>query len=243
MINQNHRGLGKTIEMISLVHTNRAPPNISVTESSTDTLSSGNHSATAKLCLRKNNPQSVTPINDNPPSPTSLVVAPMSLISQWRDEFTRCLPSDRILLYYGQERHSVSVNSLLQDDAPLVLITTYGVLSNDYDRYSRGFQSVFFDTHWWRIILDEAHIIKERSTRVAKAAYALHGDRRWCVTGTPIINRLEDLFSLIHFLKLQPWDNFSLYVVFYLSKTIRGEQTFFFFFCQNMRFPSSIFTV
>ncbi len=47
-------------------------------------------------------------------------------------------------------------------------------------------------------MLDEGHIIKTRNTRQAKAAFALQAERRWVLTGTPIQNKLDDLFSLVH---------------------------------------------
>jgi SNF2 family DNA or RNA helicase len=47
-------------------------------------------------------------------------------------------------------------------------------------------------------VLDEGHIIKTRNTRQAKAAFALQAERRWVLTGTPIQNKLDDLFSLVH---------------------------------------------
>eukprot|EP00928_Gymnodinium_smaydae_P035606 TRINITY_DN25023_c0_g4_i1.p1 TRINITY_DN25023_c0_g4~~TRINITY_DN25023_c0_g4_i1.p1 ORF type:complete len:1193 (+),score=345.81 TRINITY_DN25023_c0_g4_i1:101-3679(+) len=58
---------------------------------------------------------------------------------------------------------------------------------------------------WSRIILDEAHRIKGRTNSTALAAYALQGGFKWCLTGTPLQNRVGELYSLIRFLRLRPY--------------------------------------
>lgn len=60
---------------------------------------------------------------------------------------------------------------------------------------------------WLRVVLDEAHTIKNASTNAARAAFRLHSQRRWCVTGTPIQNSLNDLHSLLKFLRHEPWSS------------------------------------
>lgn len=57
---------------------------------------------------------------------------------------------------------------------------------------------------WFRIILDEAHLIKDRSTSTAKAVFNLVSLNKWCLTGTPLQNRVGELYSLIRFLRIDP---------------------------------------
>lgn len=58
---------------------------------------------------------------------------------------------------------------------------------------------------WHRVILDEAHCIKNPTTLVSRACCALQAERRWCVTGTPIQNSLQDIYALLKFLRHEPW--------------------------------------
>jgi DNA repair protein RAD16 len=58
---------------------------------------------------------------------------------------------------------------------------------------------------WARIVLDEAHKIKGRTTNVAKSIYALRSEYKWALTGTPLQNNVGELWGLVRFLKMQPW--------------------------------------
>ena len=58
---------------------------------------------------------------------------------------------------------------------------------------------------WQRVVLDEAHRIKSRVTSTCQAAFALRAEKRWCVSGTPLQNRVGELFSLVRFLQLKPF--------------------------------------
>ncbi|KAI0361389.1 hypothetical protein OH77DRAFT_1417643 [Trametes cingulata] len=61
--------------------------------------------------------------------------------------------------------------------------------------------------HWFRVVLDEAHSIKETSTVGCRASCDLAADRRLCLTGTPVQNKLDDVYALIKFLRLAPFDD------------------------------------
>jgi DNA repair protein RAD5 len=70
-------------------------------------------------------------------------------------------------------------------------------------------QSPLWLIHWRRIVLDEAHIIKCHTTKISEAVCTLSARFRWCLTGTPIQNSVEDVFPLLRFLKVDPWGTWS----------------------------------
>jgi DNA repair protein RAD5 len=77
---------------------------------------------------------------------------------------------------------------------------------------------------WHRIILDEAHYIKGRIIQTSKAVYNLEGECRWCLTGTPIQNGLNDLFSLVHFIKYPPWSEFECWQRYIIKPHEQGDE-------------------
>jgi len=113
----------------------------------------------------------------------TLVVCPRSVVHNWLGEAKRFRPALRSAAYHGQGRKL--------DESLDLTITTYALLRIDSDALNR--------IDWDTIILDEAQAIKNPDSQAASAAYALTAKCRLVLTGTPIENRLEELWSLMHF--------------------------------------------
>lgn len=82
-----------------------------------------------------------------------------------------------------------------------------------------------FAYDWWRVILDEGHNIKGRSTKTTKGACKLNSESRWILTGTPIQNKLDDLFSLVKFLRLDTWSEYFWWNT-YINKYVSNDESF-----------------
>ncbi|KAL5530755.1 RAD16 [Sanghuangporus sanghuang] len=143
----------------------------------------------------------------------NLVVAPTVAIMQWRNEIEAYTDGLRIAIWHGAAREA-NAKELMKYD---VVLTTYSVLESAFRKQQSGFKrggkivkekSPVHQIHWTRIILDEAHNIKERSTNTAKATFELQSTYKWCLSGTPLQNRVGELYSLVRFLGGDP---FSFY--------------------------------
>ncbi|OBT61364.1 hypothetical protein VE03_09306 [Pseudogymnoascus sp. 23342-1-I1] len=205
-------GLGKTIEMMSLIHSHK--PDIAMKlQDGEPTITSVNH--LPRL-------QTFSSVERAPC--TTLVVAPMSLLAQWQSEAENASKEGTLksVVYYGNEK-AVNLQSLCcaanAASAPNVIITSYGVVLSEFNQVAarngdRGTHGGLFSLNFFRVILDEAHHIKNRQSKTARACYEIEAEHRWVLTGTPIVNRLEDLFSLVRFLRVEPWSNFSFWKTF-----------------------------
>jgi superfamily II DNA or RNA helicase len=115
----------------------------------------------------------------------ALVVAPTSLVRNWEREIARFAPSLRTVVLHGAARRE----RVAQIDAADVVVTTYGLLARD--------AAVFEDRRFHLLVLDEAQAIKNRRSQAHRAVAAIDADQRICLSGTPIENRLDELFALL----------------------------------------------
>ncbi|KAJ6182185.1 hypothetical protein N7485_000827 [Penicillium canescens] len=183
-------GLGKTVQAIALMLKNRKSDH----EHSED--SDEKEGKTTKL----------------PPncSSSTLVIAPLALIKQWESEIKDKVEKTHklsVCVYHGATRAKTSKTL---DDYDIV-ITTYGTLTSDFNSSAsdKAKKAGLFSIHWYRIILDEAHTIKNRNAKATQSAYALDAQYRWCLSGTPLQNNLDELQSLIKFLRVKPYDDLA----------------------------------
>uniref|UniRef100_A0A8C1SQT9 Helicase-like transcription factor n=1 Tax=Cyprinus carpio TaxID=7962 RepID=A0A8C1SQT9_CYPCA len=119
-----------------------------------------------------------------------------------QDQFEQHIRADvtlKVYLYYGAERKR-SVKLLSEQD---VVLTTYNVLSSDFGNKAN---SPLHKVNWLRVVLDEGHVVRNPNALQSKAVLELQSERRWILSGTPIQNSLKDLYMLMSFLKLKPFD-------------------------------------
>ena len=166
------------------------------------------------------------PSTDPERKPT-LVIAPVALMQQWKREIQRLLRPGRhqlsIFVLHGEKR-STSFRDLKEYD---VVLTTFGTLASEFKRKEK-----YEELHkqsgsseplpravvnmlpclgptskWHRIVVDEAQCIKNRNTKSALACCRLDATHRWCMSGTPMMNNVEELHSLLRFLRIRPYSN------------------------------------
>ncbi|KAL2123795.1 hypothetical protein VTJ04DRAFT_160 [Mycothermus thermophilus] len=208
-------GLGKTIQMLSLIHTHRSDIALEARQSRRPIPTVND--LTRQPWVRGRDGTVDGPF-------TTLVVAPMSLLAQWQSEAENASREGTLktMVYYGTEKN-VDLPTLCCEanaaGAPDVIITSYGVVLSEFTQIASGNGNRtgtrgIFSVNFFRVILDEAHQIKNRQSKTARACYEIAARHRWVLTGTPIVNRLEDLFSLVRFLRVEPWNNFSYWRTF-----------------------------
>ncbi|KAH7086556.1 SNF2 family N-terminal domain-containing protein [Paraphoma chrysanthemicola] len=164
---------------------------------------------------------------------TTLVIAPVALMRQWEKEISHHVYDHHKLktyVYWGNGK-SANFEKLKRYD---VVLTTFGILTSEFKQKESRRESMLYEREmndpnfrrsgrdtlallgprcmWYRIIIDEAHNIKNRNAISSKAAADLQARYRLCLTGTPMMNSIDELFPLLRFLKVDrysDWTRFS----------------------------------
>jgi hypothetical protein len=121
----------------------------------------------------------------------SLVVCPMSVVGNWERELARFAPTLPVLRHHGAGRFRTPEALALAAPPHAVVVTTYGTLRRD--------RAVLGEVDWAVAILDEAQNVKNPAAQQAVAARGLRASHRFALTGTPVENRLAELWSILEF--------------------------------------------
>lgn len=187
-------GLGKTVQMISLI---------------------------LKTRQMYENPENNWPIHQMSMGGAhreggTLIVVPSTILGQWHSEIHKHVKPRylTVFIYHGQSR-TKNIHTLVKYS---VVLTTYGIVQNasEIDPLKR--------ITWERIILDEAHFIRNHRSKTAKSVFTLKGLKKWALTGTPIQNKCEDYFALMKFLQLKPFNDLVVWKKFVDNKHDSGFQ-------------------
>ncbi|KAM7363018.1 transcription termination factor lodestar [Cochliomyia hominivorax] len=202
-------GLGKTLTMISLVLAckNRSEEeeneekSESVSEDEDEEKNQGGWSTKGR--------------RDYYPGGT-LVVCPASLMRQWEAEAQTKVSRHRltVCVHHGNNRETKPKHLRTYD----LVVTTYNIVARE-----QKVRGALYGIKWKRIILDEAHVVRNHKSQSSIAVCELRGKARWALTGTPIQNKEMDVYALLKFLRCSPFDDFSHWKK-WIDKSAGGQQ-------------------
>ncbi|ROW06785.1 hypothetical protein VMCG_04012 [Cytospora schulzeri] len=158
---------------------------------------------------------------------TLVVVTSRQLLEVWRSEINSHFRTGvlSVAIFHGEQRAKAPQEICNHD----VVLTTYSTLMADSSPTGRH---TLQKISWFRVVLDEAHWIRNTSTKQYTAAVSLSAERRWCVSGTPIQNSMEDLLSMLKFLRFSPFSTPSVFEKYIISP-LRSDSPDAF---QNLKF-------
>jgi ATP-dependent DNA helicase len=152
-----------------------------------------------------------------------LVAAPLSTVNNWVDEFARWTPDIHTLLYHGSkdERAQIRQDHLKMEDQKAVnfpvVVTSYEICMNDRK---------FLANYQWRyIIVDEGHRLKNMNCRLIKELLSYHSANRLLITGTPLQNNIAELWSLLHFLLPEVFNDLGSFESWFDFSTIIDDKS------------------
>ncbi|KAK4442833.1 helicase conserved domain-containing protein [Podospora aff. communis PSN243] len=134
-------------------------------------------------------------------SSATLILVPSTLIlNSWLAEIEKRIDKSlTVAKYYGRDRDA-DLEAYHSSD---FVFTTYHTIAYSLNQRNK----TIFNIEWFRVVLDEAHLIRRRETTLYQAASQISAKFRWCLTGTPIQNHLEDIGSLLGFLRIDQLEN------------------------------------
>lgn len=134
----------------------------------------------------------ISGITKNEKNSLSLIVCPTSVIDHWLDKMGKYIPNVTSICYHGSSRKSYLAKIQKNTNIHYAFVTSYGILLRDIH--------LIMQFKWNLVVLDEAHLVKNQSTRTYKAACKINSNMRLCLTGTPLENDLMELKNLFDYI-------------------------------------------
>lgn len=149
-------------------------------------------------------------------SGATLVVCPASLLRQWEGEVNSKLSKSSlsVCVHHGANRETKGKKLSAYD----IVVTTYNLVQRDDKNGPLG------GVKWRRIILDEAHVVRNHKAQSSVAVTELRAKYRWALTGTPIQNKELDVFALLKFLRCSPFDDLNTWNTWIEQKSGGGQE-------------------
>ncbi|XP_002073794.3 transcription termination factor 2 [Drosophila willistoni] len=146
----------------------------------------------------------------------TLVVCPASLLRQWEGEVESKVSRNRltVCVHHGNNRETKSKHLRTYD----LVVTTYQIVAREQKA-----SGALFGMKWRRIILDEAHVVRNHKAQTSIAVSALRAKYRWALTGTPIQNKELDVYALLKFLRCSPFDDLATWKKWIDNKSAGGQ--------------------
>ncbi|OWR45314.1 Transcription termination factor 2 [Danaus plexippus plexippus] len=147
----------------------------------------------------------------------TLVVCPASLMQQWAGEVAKhCRPHAVSVCHHHGAARATQPHRLASYD---LVITTYNILQRESEK-----GGVLTRVRWRRVILDEAHVVRNHKSSTSLGVCSLSSWARWALTGTPLHNKDLDLFALLKFLKCTPFDDLAMWKKWIDNKSLGGQE-------------------
>lgn len=150
----------------------------------------------------------------------TLIICPMSVLSSWDDEIKKHVTPGklRVYVYHGASRMQYT-HELAKFD---IVLTTYNTVATEWGNEKAPKKALAL-VNWFRIVLDEAHQIRNQKSNTFNACCEIQAERRWAVSGTPMQNYLNDMGALIRFLKLRPFDKINFWQQYIMAPLKLGD--------------------
>ncbi|CAN1160569.1 Putative SWI/SNF-related matrix-associated actin-dependent regulator of chromatin subfamily A member 3-like 1 [Linum perenne] len=228
-------GLGKTLTLLSLVALDksassetfevdtaecqtREEDNIESVSSGAKRKRSRPNKTSSKTASKKNIKVAKSKSCGELGTKTTLIVCPLAVLSNWVTQLEDHTHQGAFTVYIYHGERSKDANELKKHD---IVLTTYSTLASEESMVDSPMKQI----EWWRVILDEAHVIKNVKAQQSKAVINLIALNRWAVTGTPVQNGPSDMFSLMAFLRFDPFSTKSYWQRLIQRPIIAGDRS------------------